>query len=111
MNVPDELEGPLDEGRICCVCCGVFSKNNMPGNEGVEVFSVDDGDMEVMALWSVDRAVVGFDPTHQMYNFPTVEADRPDLFGNRWSMLNPGSTAIARAVVVARKTLNQQKIR
>lgn len=75
------------------------------------MISVDQCDVESRALWLGERAVVGFDPTHRMYNFPTLEADRLDLFGDRWGVLNPDSTATARAVVVATETKNQQKVR
>ena len=58
-----------------------------------------------------EKSFVGFGPTNQMYNLPTMEADRLHLFGDRWNLLNPDSTATAMAVVAATERRNQQKVR
>lgn len=90
---------------------GSLFTRTMPGNGVVAMFSFAGCGLRAPGFWMGERFFVGFAPTNQMCNLPTMEADRLHLFGDRWNLLNPDPTATATAVVVATETENQQKVR
>lgn len=90
---------------------GSISEKRMLGKGAIETFSFEEVDAEAIGLWLEEGGCVRISLTNRMYNLPTPEADRLDLFGDKWGVLNPDSTATARAVVVATETKNQQKVR